>query len=254
MKICRRSFIRRCALSAAALGPGIMGLRPLHETAAGDLTASAGKGSVPPYPRVKKRIPFRLNGRSGSVTVSYGKNEDPESAGFGIIPGINFDIALCRGYPAILAVIDTYNGWGYRTFCGWVQVITGSYYDSYDPARAPTKTTVSADMAPSMEDLGSPFAAFGNLPQLFDAPCKNLYGHARLRWVADTFLTTVPIRSRDEEITRLLGFRWGYIEYDTPKQRPVKVLPLEVTGAEVWNRLLPFLRKRFPKWRFANAP
>ncbi len=253
MKICRRSFIRRCGLSAAVLAPGIVGLRPLHATEAWELPASTGRGGVPPYPTVKKRIPFTLNGRSGSVTVFYGRSEDPESAGFGIIPGINFDIALCRGYPAMRAVIGTYNGTGYRTFCGWVQVITGSYYDSYDPARAPVKTVVSADMAPSMEGLGSPFAAFGNLPQLFDAPCKNLYGHARLRWVADTFLTTVPIRSRDEEVARLLGFRWGYIEYDKPKQRPVKALPLEVTGAKSWNRLLPFLRKQFPKWRFAKT-
>ncbi len=30
-------------------------------------------------------------------------------------------------------------------------------------------------------------------------------------------LTTVPARSRDEEISRVLGFHWGYVEYDTPK-------------------------------------
>jgi len=51
----------------------------------------------------------------------------------------------------------------------------------------------------------------------------------------------------------LLGFRWGYVEYDTPEQRPVSLLPLEVTGAQVWNALLSFLRKEFPKWRFGDA-
>jgi hypothetical protein len=33
----------------------------------------------------------------------------------------------------------------------------------------------------------------------------------------------------------------------------VSLLPLEVTGVQAWNGLLPFLRKKLPKWRFANA-
>jgi hypothetical protein len=132
-------------------------------------------------------------------------------------------------------------------------VVTGTYYDSYDTGQAPVETSVFADTAPSMKDLESPFISFGNLPQFFDAPCKNLYGHAQLRWVADTFLTTVPKRSRDEEICRVLGFRWGYVEYDTPEQRPVSLLPLEVTAAQASNGLLPFLKEKFPKWRFGSA-
>lgn len=209
---------------------------------------------APTYPGAATRIPFSLNGRRGTVTVSYGRNEDPVQAGFDIIPGLGFDIALSRGYPAIQAVISDYQGSGYRTFCGWLQVVTATYYDSYDTRQAPADTSVSVDAAPSMQGLGSPFmVGFGNLPQFFDAPCKNLYQHAQVRWVADTFLTTVPMRSREEEIIRLLGFRWGYVEYDTPEQRPVSLLPLEVTEAQAWNALLLFLRKEFPKWRFGSA-
>ena len=249
----RRSFLRYYGLSPAMFGLSVAGLGHLQETAAGDAAASAGKASLPPFPGVKKRIPFSLNGRSGSVTVSYGRNEDPVSAGFDIIPGLGLDIALCRGYPAVQAVIDTYHGSGYRTFCGWLQVVTDTFYNSYDTGQAPVETSVFADTAPSMKDLESPFISVGNLPQFFDAPCKNLYGHAQLRWVADTFMTTVPKRSKGEEISRLLGFRWGYVEYDTPEQRPVLLLPLEITDAQAWNGLLPFLGKEFPKWRFGSA-
>ena len=253
MTVSRRSFLRYCALSPAAFGLSIAGLGPLRATAARAAATGAGKAAVPPFPGVRKRIPFSLNGRGGSMTVSYGRNEDPVSAGFDIIPGLGFDIGLSRGYPALQAVIDTYHGSGYRTFCGWLQVVTGAYYDSSDTGQAPVETSVFADTAPSMKDLESPFISFGNLPQFFDAPCKNLYGHAQLRWVADTFLTTVPKRSRDEEICRVLGFRWGYVEYDTPEQRPVSLLPLEVTAAQAWNGLLPFLKEKFPKWRFGSA-
>ena len=42
------------------------------------------------------------------------------------------------------------------------------------------------------------------------SPRRNVPGpHARLLWTADTFLTTVPARSREEGIAWLLGFRWG---------------------------------------------
>ncbi|MFB3923932.1 MAG: hypothetical protein ACE145_19595 [Terriglobia bacterium] len=253
MIVDRRRFLSYCGLSPAM---SMLAAEQAAATQEKTLSVSGvgeGNGDVPAFPGIKERIPFSLNGRSGNVTISYGRNGDPASAGFDIIPGLKLDIAVCRGYPAIHAVIDTYHGSGYRTFCGWLQVVTDMYYNSYDAAQAPVETAVFADMAPSMEDLGGPFTSFGNLPQFFDAPCKNLYGHAKLRWVADTFLTTVPMRSKAEEISRLLGFRWGYVEYDTPEQRPVSVLPLEVTDIQVWNGFLPFLRKKFPAWRFANA-
>jgi putative transposase len=253
MAVSRRSFLRYCGASAAALGLSVARFDRGQESAVAATAAGGNKTALSPFPGVRKSIPFSLNDRRGSVTVSYGKNEDPILAGFDSIPGLTIDIALSRGYPVVHAVIDAYQGSGYRTFCGWLQIVTRTLYDSYDTGQTPVESSASADVAPSMDDLGSPFASFGNLPQFFDAPCRNLYGHAQLRWVADTFLTTVPKRSRDEEISRLLGFRWGYVEYDTPEQRPVSLLPLEVTEAQAWNALLPFLRKEFPKWRFGSG-
>jgi len=104
-----------------------------------------------------------------------------------------------------------------------------------------------------MGDIPVPFASVGNLPQMFDAPCRNLNGYDRLHWTADTFLTTVPIRSRAEDIQRLLGFRWGYTENADPASHPVARLPFAVTGPDAWNALLPTVSKDYPSWRFARA-
>ena len=205
------------------------------------------------YNKVAKLIPFNLNGHNGEVSVYYGKNDDPVKAGFDILSGLNFDINLCRGFPVMYAKIENYEGSGYRMFCGWIQIVTNEFFKSYDEENTKGKKFVSVDVAPSMRDSDIPFASFGHLPQFFDAPCHNLGGHAKLRWVADTFLATVPLRSSKEEISWLLGFRWGYIEHDKPQQRPTVLLPLEVTEEDVWNSHLPFLKKEFKTWKFRRA-
>lgn len=195
-------------------------------------------------------IPFTLAGRAGRIAVTYGPTEDPVAAGFDVIPGLPFDVALCRGYPNVHAVIDAYGGAGYRGLCGWIQVVTGKRYHS---GSEKADTAMDVDKLPSIADMNMPFAAFGYLPEWFDAPCRNLNGYDRLHWTADTFLSTIPIRSRNGAIERLAGFRWGYAEYDPAAHRPVSLLPLEVTGRGAWNGLLPFLRKSCPGWRFAVA-
>lgn len=198
-------------------------------------------------------IPFMLAGRAGRLAVTYGVTEDAVSVGFDVVPDIPFDIKLCRGYPNIHAVIDTYGGSGYRGLCGWIQVITGKRYHALEDHMAPADTSMDVDKLPSIAGMDLPFATLGYLPEWFDAPCRNLNGYERLHWAADTFLTTLPIRSRKESIQRLAGFRWGYVEYDPAARRPVSPLPLEVTGTAAWNGLLPFLKKASPGWRFAAA-
>ena len=187
------------------------------------------------------------------MAVRYGVTEDPVNVGFDVIPGIPFDVGLCRGYPNIHGVIDRYDGSGYRGLCAWIQVITGKRYRTVDDRTAPADTAMDIDKLPSLAGIDMPFAVFGRLPEWFDAPCRNLNGAKRLHWTADTFLTTLPVRSRNESIRHLAGFRWGYLEYDPAAHRPVSPLPLEVTGAEAWNGLLAFLRKASPGWRFAAA-
>jgi len=109
------------------------------------------------------------------------------------------------------------------------------------------------DMMPSMLTFDIQFGSFGFLPEMFDSPCYNIGNCAKLKWIADTFLTTVPSRSNEEKISHLAGFRWGYIEYDNPKRNPTTILPLQAISKDVWNSHLNLLRKQFKKWKFKQS-
>jgi hypothetical protein len=207
----------------------------------------------PFFPTAQELIPFTMAGCQGQVAVYYGPNRDVVKAGFDALPGIPFSITLCEGYPAMQAQIESYAGAGYRMICGWIQIVTREELASAGQDWANARRSCSVDVAPAMSEIGLPFAVFGALPSFFDAPCRNLGNSVALKWTADTFLTTTPFKSRDEEITRLLGFRWGYYEYAPDLEKPVAVLPLEVTGVEVWNGHLPFLRQEFAAWKFKEA-
>ena len=212
--------------------------------------------SIGPYsPNAQEEIPFVLAGRSGHVAVYYGPNDDPVKAGFDHIPGIHFPLALCLGYPVMQVGIESYAGFGYRTLCGWIQIVTREEISvTADGKPTDVRRSCSIDVIPSMRGLGMPFAVFGDLPSFFDAPCRNLGDSTELTWIADTFLTTVPVRPcQNERVSRLLGFRWGYQEYDNPTERPVTLLPLEVTDAQTWKDHLPFLRQEFGDWKFEEA-
>lgn len=205
------------------------------------------------YDEPAGQIPFTLHGREGVVSIYYGADDNPVNAGFDSLPGVNIPLDLCLGYPVMNAQITDYAGYGYRTYCGWIQTVTRYCLKTAAGGDDDRYEETSIDLPPAMGTLSLPFATLGNLPQMYDAPCRNLGDNYELRWVADTFLCTVPLRSRDEKICRLLGFRWGYMEYAEAADKPVALLPLEITGVDAWNSLLPFLTGRFPDWRFAQA-
>jgi hypothetical protein len=108
----------------------------------------------------------------------------------------------------------------------------------------------SVDAHPTLAELGVPFFAFGFPPEVFDAPCNNLNGLAKLEWVADTFLVTLPSRANDNTIARVAGFGWGYIEYDLDGKRQVEMNPLAITDPATWNHHLPLLTSDFRNWKF----
>ena len=204
------------------------------------------------YDQVAASIPFTLRGYNGNVVVYYGVNDDPVKAGMDSIPGLNQVLDLTYGYPVIHARIQEYAGSGYRTFCGWLQIITSAYFDSQDGKLIQTNKVFSVDIAPTFGEADVPFFSSGFMPELFDAPCLNLGNHTELHWTADAFLVSIPIKSREEGITRLLGFRWGYRENNIPDQKP-EPFPLEITDAQTWTDHLPFLQKQYPKWKFNTA-
>jgi hypothetical protein len=200
-----------------------------------------------------QQIPFTLNDRSGRVAVGYGPGQDPVQAGFDALPGINLPLERCLGYPVMHAQIDQYDGSGYRTLCGWIQIVTRECYAKGDTERENLLRSRSVDLAPSMHGMGIPWVTYGTLPSIFDAPCLNLGGNAELTWTADTFLTTLPLHSREEPIDWLLGFRWGYREYDPASGRPIELLSLQITDGQIRNHHLEFLRREFATWRFGQV-
>jgi hypothetical protein len=209
--------------------------------------------SEPIFHEFQKMLSFTLAGYQGSIAVYYGPDNDPVKAGFDHIPGLTIPLNLCLGYPVMQAEIESYTGSGYRMLCGWIQIITREVLAKADQGREDTHRSYSIDLIPTMNDLGSPFSTVGFLPSCFDAPCRNLGDNVKLTWTADTFLTTVPLRTRQEEISWLAGFRWGYREYAPSEEKPVELLPLEITDVQAWNSHLAFLRNEFKSWRFQQA-
>jgi hypothetical protein len=122
------------------------------------------------YLKALQLIPFTLHGRGGSVALYYGPNEDAVKAGFDALPGIDFPVDLCLGYPVMQAQIESYAGSGYRTLCGWIQIITREDYAKGDAERTNLQRSRSVDLPPSMEGTGIPWACFGSLPSLFGRP------------------------------------------------------------------------------------
>ncbi len=138
-------------------------------------------------------------------------------------------------------------------FCGWIQIVTSIYLDSHDHARKPDQKPSFRQISPHhSKNLKFRLHLMGTYRSCLMHPCRNLGNYAELRWTADTFLTTVPVRSRDEEISWLAGFRWGYLENDIPDEKPT-LLPLEITDGQAWNQHLAFLRQQYSHWRFKSA-
>jgi hypothetical protein len=196
-------------------------------------------------------IPFKLNNFEGQVTVSYGKNEDPKQSGYDYLVELSlekeFDFNQCMGFPVMRANVS-YASSGYRALFGWIQIVTTVANNWQDE-----KTELLHDKYPSFQDIDFPFCSFSFLPSIYDAPATwNPYKRRNYTWTADTFLTTFPILSREnEEIRWVCGFKWGYY-FDNDLTLP-KIATLTVTDADSWNRKLPFIREHAKTWRFREV-
>ena len=197
-------------------------------------------------------IPFTLNCKPGLLAVDYDANQSAAKSGFDLFAGDEFDVEMCVGYPTMRAHIDLYEGAGYATACAWIQIVTRREYASLE-AVEPVDVVPSVDTHPTLAEAGVPFFAFGFPAEIFDAPCNNLNGLARLDWVADTFLVTLPSRANGHSIFRLAGFRWGHCEYDLAGKRQVEISPLVVTDSSAWQQHLPLLRTQFGKWQYEES-
>ena len=194
-------------------------------------------------------IPFELNHKPGLLEVHYEDNRSITDSGFDLLSGVGFDINMCVGFPTMRAYIRAYEGTGYYTASAWIQIITRREYASLDDCE-PQAIVPSVDVNDTLAELGVPFFAMGFPAEIYDAPCNNLGSCARLDWIADTFLVTLPSRINDHLITPLAGFRWGYVEHDSNGKRQVEITPLNVVGTAFWGSHLPLLRSQFGKWKY----
>jgi hypothetical protein len=197
-------------------------------------------------------ISFELNGKPGVLEVQYAPNRSITESGFDLLAGFGFDVNMAIGYPTMRAFVRSYEGTGYYTASAWIQIVTRREFASMDDTE-PAVIISSVDVNDTLDELGVPFFAMGFPAEIYDAPCNNLSSCAKLEWIADTFLVTMPSRINDNLIVPLAGFRWGYIEYDRDGERQVEITPLTVAGVTPWANHLPLLRGQFDRWNFSDG-
>lgn len=198
---------------------------------------------------VIKQIPFVLNNKNGILEVCYKKNTDIYESGFDLLTGLGFDINMCLGYPTIHGYFKEFEGTGYNRVCAWIQVITQKYFSSPEHS-IPCKVSSTVDISDEMRKFKQPFFAYGYPAELYDAPCNNLGDYSKLEWVAESFLVSYPCASNNDTISYLLGFKWGYKEWDNDGERKVEILPLEILDIFSWNKHLEMLKNDFDNWNF----
>lgn len=197
-------------------------------------------------------IPFVLNHKTGALKIEYKANQSAEESGFDLFAGLGFDAAICLGYPTMHAYVSSFEGTGYYTASAWIQIVTRREFSSVD-ATEPIYIVPSVDTYPTLEELGVPFFAFGYPAEIFDAPCDNLNSLAKLEWIADTFLVTLPSRVNHYTISYVAGFRWGYSEYNLAGKRRVEIRSVVVTDILYWKQHLPLLQSEFNKWKYDDS-
>ncbi len=189
-------------------------------------------------------IPFTLNDRNGCIEVAYKENTDIAESGFDMFSPEAFDPKIALGYPTMHARVSRYEGTGYRTASGWIQILHCRYYQTVSDT-VPTASDACID-------FGNPFFAYGYPSEIYDAPANNLGSYAKMEWVADTFLVPFPARWNNHTISFLCGFRWGYDDELEDGRHRVRLHDLQVLDKNAWAGVLPLLREKCPEHRFSE--
>jgi hypothetical protein len=196
-----------------------------------------------------KRFQFQLRGATGSVTVSFQANEDPERWGYGTL-GLTWPSELAKGLPVINAHTEC-SLEGYAATMGWIQIVRIDVLESSQPMavgveRAPVGHHEWVDGPPHLRGLGVPFTSFGECPTLFDAPAST---ESDTTFFADSFLTASPDALISRVSFPILGIRWGY---STRARQTHKLHEPTLLDGSHWADTLPLLRETFPDWQFRS--
>jgi len=174
------------------------------------------------------QLAFTLAGARGHVTIAVAVNTDPEELGCR---------PAARGFPYCSASLD-HPARGYAAALGWIQLVR-----STDGSTAGE----SFEMDP-FEPLGRvdhPFAFFGFLPTLFDAPSREPLSD--MDWTAHSFLC--QLGEQDREAQAITGFSWGFFIRD----KTITLWGPDPLAPEDWEMHHPVLAREHPRWSFASG-
>ena len=173
-------------------------------------------------------LEFAHLGRSGVVTVDVAANTDPASLG-----GDEDN----RGFPACTATVG-YDGGGYLSMMGWVQLVRSTDADSEH---------FEMDPYFLFPDVDSPYAFYGYRPTLFDGPGRTQ--RADMDWLAHSFLAATPLEYRGRRVRPLVGFSWGF----TIRDARIDIVAPAPLSSQDWVEHVPYLAATYPNWRFDSA-
>ena len=182
-------------------------------------------------------LAFEYRGRRGKIRVRCGAVADPTTIG---------QTPDAEGFPICLATV-LYPGQGYDAFFGWVQLVRSS-----DNRLAGG----GFEMDPFLihQDAPTPYAFYGHLPTLFDAPSRSRRGE--LTWIAHSFLGVTPFDPEmlsdlhQRSVVPLVGFSWGFNMSAHAKIEVSRVEPLVESD---WVSHLPLLERAYSTWKFARS-
>jgi hypothetical protein len=185
----------------------------------------------------KLGLSFEYRHRKGRVIARCGRVPNPRTIG---------QAAEADGFPVCMATVR-YSGQGYDAFFGWIQLVCSTD----NGARG---TAFEMDPLSLFQDAPSPYAFYGLMPSLFDAPSRE--SRKEMQWVAHSFLATTPLDSdlstnlNDRRVVPLVGFSWGF---DIDPHENITVHPMARLPGVAWGHQVPLLRRAYPGWKFETA-
>lgn len=177
---------------------------------------------------------FGYLNHTGSVHVRCGAVSDPLAIG---------QSADAEGFPVCMATVR-YSGQGYQAFCGWVQLVRST--DNKSGGRE-----FEMDPLYMFQDAPSPYAFYGLVPSLFDAPSRAAL--KELNWVAHSFLAMTPLTEdlfanlKHRRVTPVAGFSWGF---DIDSRGKISLHHLARLTDPDWRGHLSVLQREYPTWQF----
>jgi len=179
------------------------------------------------------RIEFSLRGLDGVIVAALTVNTDPASLGYSLLfEGESLDAA--RGFPVCRASV-AYPANGYAAMFGWTQMVRSTDGAGHD---------FEMDPIAIYRDVSTPFAWFGFLPELFDAPSRG--ERYDMDWEAHSFLCVSPDAVLTPRVQAVAGFRWGF----SISNADITFAEPAVLDAGTWDSHLLLLRSSYPEWTF----